>query len=38
MFPIAERIGRQVVTLPMFYSLTENDVERVVDAVKSLLQ
>ena len=38
MFPVAERIGRQVVTLPMFFSMTENDVERVVDAVKFVLQ
>jgi dTDP-4-amino-4,6-dideoxygalactose transaminase len=38
MFPIAERIGRQIVTLPLFNTMTESDVERVVDAVKSLLQ
>lgn len=38
MFPVAERIGRQIVTLPMFYALTENDVERTVGAVKSVLQ
>lgn len=35
MFPIAERIGRQIVTLPMFFSMTLADVERVVAAVKS---
>lgn len=38
MFPIAERVGKQIVTLPLFPSMTENDVERVVSAVKSLLQ
>ena len=38
MFPIAERIGRQIVTLPMFYAMTEGDVERTVSAVKSVLQ
>ena len=38
MFPVAERIGRQIVTLPLFASMTTTDVERVVDAVKSVLQ
>ena len=38
MFPIAERVGRQIVTLPMFYSMEENDVDRAVEAVKSVLQ
>jgi dTDP-4-amino-4,6-dideoxygalactose transaminase len=38
MFPVAERIGRQIVTLPLFASMTMADVERVVDAVKSVLQ
>lgn len=38
MFPIAERIGHQIVTLPMFYAMTEGDVERTVGAVKSVLQ
>ena len=37
MFPVAERIGRLTVTLPMFYSMTSFDVERVVAAVQSLL-
>lgn len=37
MFPIAERVGRQIVTLPMFFSMTEADVERVVTAVESIL-
>jgi dTDP-4-amino-4,6-dideoxygalactose transaminase len=38
MFPLAERVGRRIVTLPMFSALTENDVERTVAAVKSVLQ
>jgi dTDP-4-amino-4,6-dideoxygalactose transaminase len=38
MFPIAERVGRQIVTLPMFSAMTENDVDRAVGAVKSVLQ
>jgi dTDP-4-amino-4,6-dideoxygalactose transaminase len=37
MFPIAERVGRQIVTLPMFSAMNESDVERAVDAVKSIL-
>ncbi len=38
MFPVAERIGRQIVTLPMFSAMAESDVERAVGAVKSVLQ
>jgi dTDP-4-amino-4,6-dideoxygalactose transaminase len=38
MFPIAERVGRQIVTLPMFSAMTEADVERAAGAVKSALQ
>lgn len=37
MFPIAERIGKQIVTLPLFPSMSEADVTRVVSAVKSCL-
>ena len=37
MFPIAERIGRQIVTLPLFPAMSNVDVERVVDAVESIL-
>jgi dTDP-4-amino-4,6-dideoxygalactose transaminase len=37
MFPIAERVGRQIVTLPMFFAMGEADVERAVDKVKSVL-
>ena len=38
MFPVAERVCRQIVTLPLFPSLTEAEVERVVDAVRSILR
>lgn len=38
MFPIAERVGRQIVSLPMFSSMTELDVDRAVNAVKSVLR
>ena len=37
MFPVAERIGRLTVTLPMFSAMTTGDVERVVAAVKAIL-
>jgi dTDP-4-amino-4,6-dideoxygalactose transaminase len=37
MFPIAERVCRQIVTLPLFPSMTHSDVERVVMAVRSIL-
>src|ERR1700730_14826783 len=37
MFPVAERVCRQIVTLPLFPSMNESDVERVVCAVKSIL-
>ena len=37
MFPISEKIGRLTVTLPMFYSMTMQDVERVVAATKKVL-
>ena len=38
MFPIAERVGRQIVSLPMFSVMTELDVDRTVNAVKSVLR
>lgn len=38
MFPVAERVGRQIVSLPMFAAMTESDVERTVDTVKSVLR
>ena len=37
MFPVAERVGRQIVSLPMFNAMAESDVERAVNAVKSVL-
>ncbi|WP_348695802.1 DegT/DnrJ/EryC1/StrS aminotransferase family protein [Duganella fentianensis] len=37
MFPVAERIGRLTVTLPMFYAMNMADVERTVAAVKAIL-
>lgn len=36
-FPVAERIGRLTVTLPMFNAMTLADVERVVSAVRKVL-
>ncbi len=37
MFPIAERIGKQIVTLPLFPAMSNSDVERVVSAIESCL-
>ena len=37
MFPVAEKIGRLTVTLPMFYAMTTAEVERVVATVKQVL-
>jgi dTDP-4-amino-4,6-dideoxygalactose transaminase len=37
MFPVAERVCRQIVTLPLFPAMTPSDVERVVSAVRSSL-
>jgi dTDP-4-amino-4,6-dideoxygalactose transaminase len=37
MFPVAEKIGRLTVTLPMFYAMTLADVDRAVAAVKAIL-
>ncbi|WP_211474048.1 DegT/DnrJ/EryC1/StrS family aminotransferase [Collimonas humicola] len=38
MFPVAEKVGRLIVSLPMFNAMTKSDVERAVSAVKSVLQ
>jgi dTDP-4-amino-4,6-dideoxygalactose transaminase len=38
MFPVAERVGQRIVSLPMFATMNENDVERAVAAVLSVLQ
>jgi len=37
MFPFAERVGRRIVSLPMFNAMDKQDVERAVAAVKSVL-
>jgi dTDP-4-amino-4,6-dideoxygalactose transaminase len=37
MFPVSEKIGRLTVTLPLFNSMTEAEVERVVAAVNAVL-
>ena len=37
MFPVAERVCRQIVTLPLFPAMTESDVERVVATTKAIL-
>ena len=38
MFPVAERIGRSILTLPLFPTLTDNDVDRIVAAVAYVLE
>jgi dTDP-4-amino-4,6-dideoxygalactose transaminase len=37
MFPNAERIGRETVTLPLFPAMQDTDVDRVVGAVNAIL-
>jgi dTDP-4-amino-4,6-dideoxygalactose transaminase len=37
MFPVAESVGRRIVSLPMFWKMSEADVERVVTAVREAL-
>ncbi len=37
MFPVSEHVGRQIVSLPMFYAMDEADVERTVAAVRDVL-
>ncbi|MGN6703183.1 MAG: DegT/DnrJ/EryC1/StrS family aminotransferase, partial [Burkholderiaceae bacterium] len=37
MFPVAESVGRRIVSLPMFATMSDDDVERTVAAVKSVL-
>ncbi len=37
MFPVAERIGRQIVSLPLFYAMNEGDVERTCIAMREVL-
>jgi len=38
MFPVAERVGRQIVSLPMFYAMNESDVERTCAAMREVLR
>ena len=38
MFPVAERVGRQIVSLPMFYAMNEADVERTCAAMREVLK
>jgi dTDP-4-amino-4,6-dideoxygalactose transaminase len=37
MFPVAERVGKQIVSLPMFYAMNEKDVERTCKAMREVL-
>ena len=37
MFPVAERVGRQIVSLPMFYAMNEANVERTCAAMVEVL-
>ena len=37
MFPVAERVGKQIVSLPMFYAMNERDVERTCAAMREVL-
>ncbi|MFA6972202.1 MAG: DegT/DnrJ/EryC1/StrS aminotransferase family protein [Gallionella sp.] len=37
MFPVSERVGKQIVSLPMFYAMTEADVERTCAAMREVL-
>jgi dTDP-4-amino-4,6-dideoxygalactose transaminase len=38
MFPVAEHIGKQIVSLPMFYAMNERDVERMCAAMREVLE
>ena len=37
MFPAAERVGKQIASLPMFYAMNEGDVERACVAMREVL-
>jgi len=37
MFPVAERVGKQIVSLPMFYAMSKKDVERTCAAMREVL-
>lgn len=38
MFPVAERVGRQIVSLPMFYAMNDSDVEHTCAALSEVLK
>jgi dTDP-4-amino-4,6-dideoxygalactose transaminase len=38
MFPVSERVGKQIVSLPMFYAMNEGDVERTCEAMREVLR
>ena len=38
MFPVAERVGKQIVSLPMFFAMNEADVERTCAAMREVLR
>ena len=38
MFPVAERVGKQIVSLPMFYAMNESDVDRTCAAMREVLR
>ena len=38
MFPVAERVGKQIVSLPMFYAMNLSDVERTCAAMREVLR
>ena len=37
MFPVAERVGKQIVSLPMFYAMNESDVGHTCAAMREVL-
>jgi hypothetical protein len=37
-YPHSERIGRAIVTLPLFPAMSESDVERVCESSRSILR
>ncbi|HET7831529.1 MAG TPA: DegT/DnrJ/EryC1/StrS aminotransferase family protein [Gallionella sp.] len=37
MFPVSERVGKQIVSLPMFYAMNEADVEHTCKAMREVL-
>jgi dTDP-4-amino-4,6-dideoxygalactose transaminase len=36
-FPQAEKYYKEAISIPLYYSLTENDQERVVNTIKDIL-